>query len=848
MPRVHATAALATLAVLSTLAASALAGPIVPPQTDEASLNVRRAEWIERIHRAAPGTDWRAIERANRLELALRLAGTSRAGGVSSAWSERGAANLTGRNWDGTWTSSGDFLVGSANGGLFRGVPGGTTWQPMTDQLGYAVEHVIVSPGSPDRILIANGSGLHVSLDGGGTWSVPTGLPDYIWTTARIVQEADVPTTIYALVEGWIWLGASWDHNWHLLRSTDGGASFTRVHTEPIATRPDLWISRTGAGPLYMAVGATLARSNDHGVTWTSVGTLPVSGTSARLAGSEAGAPNFWFATQVAGAWTLYRSTNAGVTWTNVAALTDFYGTLVASITQPLQVLCGGIDCHRSFDGGATWSLVNAWYEYYGDPAGKLHADIFGLRALIESPPASGADPRRVVQGPNGLPGIETIYVHTDGGTYTLDPLSPTPSNVTQFGFRNAQYYGTLTPLGDPDVFFAGAQDQGYQISHPGLGTVTPDLTQVISGDYAHLVSSWPDRSRMVWSVYPGFVLIQTGTGDDPALETSDFPLGAPGFQFLSATAPDPTNPNRAYVGARQLWRIARTAPSSYTWTALPHDFDSGTGDVVGAIAWAPSQPSSGIVATYQGRFWRTSNAGATWTLSATTGPPSHYFAGSSVVISPADPNVAWAGGSGYSNPGVWKTTDGGATWSPMSTGLPSTQVYALALESATSNVLYAATQAGPFRWNGASWENLLLTTCCAPLTDWWHVEAIPNRGLVRFSTYGRGVWDYATGATLDATPRRSDDAIALSLSPNPAAARSTVRFRTATPGVTSVDVFDVWGRRVRTLAEGWRPAGEHALAFDHHATSGRPLESGVYLVRVRTGSVTTVARLAITR
>lgn len=848
MVRVRSTPGFAVFVVLLALAPAALAGPFVPPQSDEASLNARRAEWIEQIHRAAPGDDWRRIERANRLETALRLTGTTRTTGAPTAWTERGAANLTGRNWDGAWTSSGEFLVGSANGGLFRGVPGGSTWQAMTDDLGYAVEHVIVSPGAPDRILIANGSGLHVSLDGGATWSVPAGLPDYVWATARVVQEADAPSTVYALVEGWIWLGTSWDHNWHLLRSTNGGASFTLVHTEPLGTRPDLWISRTGAGPLYMAVGATLRRSHDHGVTWVTAGSLPVSGTSARLAGSEAGAPNFWFATQVGGTWTLFRSTNAGGTWSNVATLTDFYGTLVASITQPLQVLYGGIDCHRSFDGGTTWSLVNAWYEYYGDPAGKLHADIFGLRALLEAPPTTGAGNRTVVRGPNGLPVVETIYVHTDGGTYTLDPLSPTPSNVTQFGFRNAQYYGTLTPLGDPNVFFAGSQDQGYQISHPGLGTVTPDLTQVISGDYAHLVSSWPDRSRMVWSVYPGFVLVQTGPGDSPDLETSDFPAGAPGFRFLPATAPDPTNVNRAYVGARQLWRITRNAPSSYSWTALPHDFDQGTGDVVGAIAWAPSDPSRGIVATYQGRFWRTSNGGATWTAAVTSGPPSHYFAGSSVVISPTDPNVAWAGGSGYSNPPVWKTTDGGATWTPMSTGLPSTQVYALALESPGSPVLYAATQAGPYRWNGATWENLLLTTCCAPLTDWWHVEALPNRGLVRFSTYGRGVWDYATGAVLDAAPRQTDEALALSLSPNPASDRSRVRFRTGAAGVTTVDVFDVWGRRVRTLTDGWRPAGEHAIAFDHRAANGRALESGVYLVRVRTVSGTTVGRLAITR
>lgn len=848
MFRAHRRVALALAGLALTLGTTTHAAPALAPGQDEASLNARRAEWMELIHRAAPGTDWRAIERANRTETTLRRAETSRPAGVLSPWSEKGASNLTGRNFDGAWNSTGEMLVGSANGGLFRGTPGTASWQPLTDDLGYGVEHVLVAPGAADRILIASNTNLHVSTDGGSTWNVSSGLPDYIWTVARTVQEADDPMTMYALVEGWIWLGSSWDHNWHLLRSNDGGVSFTKVHAEPISTRPDLWVSRVGDGPLYLAVGGVLKRSDDHGSNWTTVGSLPVAGTEARLAGSEAGAPNFYVASRSGGAWTLYRSTNGGVSWSNVAALTDFYGTLVASISDPLQVLYGGVDCHRSFDGGNTWALVNHWWEYYSDPSGKLHADIFGLRAVLESIPATGAEGRTVVQGPAGIPLIEVIYLHTDGGTYTLDPADTAPYNVTQFGFRNAQYYGTLTPLGGPDVFFAGAQDQGYQISHPGLGTVTPELTQVISGDYAHLVSSWPDRSRMVWSVYPGFVLLQSGAGDAPNLETSDFPSGAPGFQFLSATAADPRDPQSVYVGARQLWHLTRMAPASFGWSALPHDFDHGDGDVVGAIAWAPSDPDRGLVATYRGRFYRTSNGGATWTESVTVGAPSHYFAGSSLVISPVDPDLAWAAGSGYSNPGVWKTTDGGTTWTSMSAGLPSTQVFAIALESDHSGVLYAATQAGPFRWNGVSWENLLTTTCCAPLTDYWHVESVPNLGLMRFSTYGRGVWDYATGATLNAGPSRADAAIALALSPNPAGSRSTVSFRTSAAGAVEVDVFDVHGRRVRTLASGGRAAGAHTFAFDLRAANGRPLESGLYLVRVRTADGSAVRRLAISR
>ena len=55
--------------------------------------------------------------------------------------------------------------------------------------------------------------------------------------------------------------------------------------------------------------------------------------------------------------------------------------------------------------------------------------------------------------------------------------------------------------------------------------------------------------------------------------------------------------------------------------------------------------------------------------------------------------------------------------------------------------VAFAATRAGPYRFDNDTgvWAGILDLT--APMTTYWDVESLDDR--VRFATYGRGIWDY---------------------------------------------------------------------------------------------------------
>ncbi|MEM1042108.1 MAG: hypothetical protein AAGI91_05710 [Bacteroidota bacterium] len=62
---------------------------------------------------------------------------------------------------------------------------------------------------------------------------------------------------------------------------------------------------------------------------------------------------------------------------------------------------------------------------------------------------------------------------------------------------------------------------------------------------------------------------------------------------------------------------------------------------------------------------------------------------------------------------------------------------------------------------------------------------------------------------------------------PNPFAAQATVRFALPEAAEVRCVVYDALGRRVATLAEGWRDAGYHEAVFD-----GCGLPAGLYLLR----------------
>jgi hypothetical protein len=141
----------------------------------------------------------------------------------------------------------------------------------------------------------------------------------------------------------------------------------------------------------------------------------------------------------------------------------------------------------------------------------------------------------------------------------------------------------------------------------------------------------------------------------------------------------------------------------------------------------------------------------------------------------------------------------------------------------------------GPY--TGGSWMRVTLTF--SPVTD-----DFPWAGsAVNVNAGGGASGSFAGGETEDypisiVTPVGVGEEPAGSLSfapiaPNPARGSAEMRFTLPAASDVRLGVFDITGRRVRTLAEGRLAAGSHVVRWDGRDTSGAPLGSGLFFVRL---------------
>ena len=66
---------------------------------------------------------------------------------------------------------------------------------------------------------------------------------------------------------------------------------------------------------------------------------------------------------------------------------------------------------------------------------------------------------------------------------------------------------------------------------------------------------------------------------------------------------------------------------------------------------------------------------------------------------------------------------------------------------------------------------------------------------------------------------------------PNPFNAQTTIKYSLPKQSLVTIDIFDILGRKIETLAEGIKPAGNHQAVWD---ASGQA--SGIYFYRIQAG------------
>ena len=715
-----------------------------------------RDAWIEMLHRAAPGFDWRhqdAEFRRVRMQRSLETLEQWQATGndaadelivattaISGNWVERGSGNVAGRTLSTQFDVANNRLnVLSHGGNLWRAGRSTLDWASPADGVSFTpngTSGFLERLTGSERLLVwaDTPSGLFYSDSGGASWSAATGLAtSNVWYSRGLAARDASASEVYALRVEYDGGAGSWRTK--LYASTNRGAAFSSRGFIGQGNRVALFSPRYGSTVMYLLDGLTLntiTPATHALVAVSSVSGAAALGSNDRVSlsgGVDSGGNTFLYVFVVrssASVTEIYRSLDGGASWTTrTNAPTNMFGfnSAESSTRDPARVYVGGTNAYRSSDGAQSWQLVNSWPDYYPSPATKLHADIPNFDVFVDSG------------------GNERVFVSTDGGTYESTDGLLTVQNLSLSGLRNGQYYGSYSVRSAPNAILVGAQDQGYQKAMAPSAGIN-DFVQTISGDYAHLTSS--NNGANVWMVYPGFAQLDTApaTGDWTALRDWDY--ASANFQdwlFLAPIEADPLNPNRALLAGGGIGANRnRVLTLTYNGSTITHsegafDFGSRVTDV---------QFSRNGLTRYVindgGQFFRDSGGG--FSLRSSGLPDGQYFYGNCILTHATTPGTIYVAGAGYSGPAVYRSVNDGDNFTAFSTRLPNTLVYDLAT-SADGAHLFAATELGPYYYDSGTSSWVAISAVQTPDQIYWDVDYIDALNIARFSTYGRGVWDF---------------------------------------------------------------------------------------------------------
>ncbi|OGU19241.1 MAG: hypothetical protein A2059_00785, partial [Ignavibacteria bacterium GWA2_55_25] len=197
----------------------------------------------------------------------------------------------------------------------------------------------------------------------------------------------------------------------------------------------------------------------------------------------------------------------------------------------------------------------------------------------------------------------------------------------------------------------------------------------------------------------------------------------------------------------------------------------------------------------------RTTDGGQTWVQSSIWGGSSlqgMYF---------LDSMNGWAVGGGVGGTKVLRTSDAGDTW---------------------------ILQTHDINTNGVPVNNTILNgVFMTGASEGW---VVGNYGTVLKTSSG--------GMVTSIEDENSTVPFDFELSqnyPNPFNPSTTIEFRLVKESFVELSVTNTLGKRVATLVEGTRPAGDHVATFD-----AADLPSGVYFYSLRSGNVSITKRLML--
>jgi hypothetical protein len=392
------------------------------------------------------------------------------------------------------------------------------------------------------------------------------------------------------------------------------------------------------------------------------------------------------------------------------------------------------------------------------------------------------------------------MYFANDGGIYrTLDGYSGLTSgdcgSPNQFDSLN-QTIGSMTQFvslaqhpTDANTLFGGAQGNGTPASAESqLGTTWINID---SGDGGYSEIN-PDNPAEWFTANTGVTIQRCSFGI--ACHASDFnndmvvsssTVGGDAGTLYTPFILDPQNSGEMIVGTCRVWRGATTGAG---FNALSNNFETGSGspcsgaeiNMIRSLAAGGTKDSNGFSQTIyagtdgSGPLFSTPAGGRlmvgvsaagmnSWADRTGNINPQHFpISGIALDTSDSTGNTAYAGIMGFHTSHLWRTVNAGQAWMDFQgvspTSLPDAPANSVLVDNGT---VYVGTDVGVFAssTSAPSWSEVGAT----PVPNGGQTGYLPNvpvtalrmfnngaTKLLRASTYGRGVWQYALTTTPD--------------------------------------------------------------------------------------------------
>lgn len=780
---------------------------------EEAGNADKRKAWLLNMHKAAPENSWTQLEYHNQQERVRQRSSIdfrSNCESISVAgdklrgeWMERGSQNQAGSVLDTEYDPVRDevWLI-SEGGTLWKGRIDGSAWSVVNQDYIFSQGALAFISNRADRRLFALiNKEPHYSDDEGLTWTAATGTPkrnDYWGGSENVIILKGAVSTIFLLAKPSYWdeLG--------LYVSTDLGENFQKIKSFDTHLFNEIYLSHPGNSQSIFLLdnSAEIAMVSEYtpdtGVFTAITTEVPLSfgDTRINLTGWSQGDSMvlYSYSQNEEGELGVFQSTDKAKNWTYQGKLPKkpWEVGLYVSPSNPAILFMGEVECFRSMDAGKNWSRINRWGDYYDDVVNNLHADIMHISEFETGE------------------GEPFLLISNHGGLSISYDYFSTQTNIGLNGLNVSQYYSVVTDPIDPSFVYAGSQDQGFQraggFADNEMGSEHFD--QIISGDYGHLTFSKGGQS--LWAVYPNGWITYYDDPQNQGYKTS-FQLEEDqrSSLWLPPLMPSPlVEEDAIYMAGGSLsddegsYLIKLSAEgNSIQSEAGSFDFKAASVDgEISALASAPSNSDYWYVATSNGRFFYSKDAGENWEQSINFIVQGQFFYGQAIHVSQINENTVYLAGSGYSNSAVFVSKDGGENFAPLDRGLPPTLVLGLAADP-DEQFLFAATETGPYVHVNEENRWYPLLGDCAPTQTYWSVEYVESLHTARFGTYGRGIWDFVLDPMVTTNTAIPQTVIDYQVYPNPARDWLQIKLGTAPTQAVPMQLVAVNGQVIRQVS-----------------------------------------------